>query len=323
MIYNVLTGIILSRCALEENKSALVIDLLDKFGWPDDWPEFYAEIEKIFKSSYRGHRIGYLNFESLISQGPDANQASVSIACDLLKNMLRIKPRDRFTWIQVLQHPFWTLGIESQKPVKDCVISYPSDYADASTFLKNSQFFESGCQDSALLLKQQSDYVSDRTVYVDSMFTIIDVMIAKSKIFGFGESTSFYAICIMECAIFNGLKCESEVFSACLFLSSAFNEDIRMHNFSWTTWTSTWDRLSLTNCSKRFARCALRVLITTRGYWPRVSWLSVFLSMSKHIKNLLNEELHTTTALYLLACPLPEIKEELNFVLLKLKKLST
>ena len=320
VILNVLSGILLNRCAVEENKSAFMIDLLDKFGWPSDWPEFYAEVETIFNSSYRGHSVGYLSFETLVS-GACKTDIQKEHACSLLKGMLRIKPTERLTWEQVRAHPFWTLADMAQRPTKECAISYPTDINDVSAFLKSAQLFECGNQDASMLSKQQDDYLSNRDLYVDTMFAIIETMISKSKAYGFRESTVFYAVAIMECAIFNDLKCEAEIQSAALFLAAAFNEDLRMQRYTWTSWTSHWDPTSLTNCSKKFARCAIRVLVHTRGYWPKAAWANVYESMTKKIKALVNEQLYGTTALYLLACPLPEIEEELAFVLNKIKKL--
>ena len=323
VLLNVLTGILLNRCAVEENKSAFIIDLLDKFGWPKDWPEFYYSVEKIFNSNYRGHATGYLSFEALVAQSPEATSKHIACASDLLRGMLKICPKDRFTWNQVISHEFWTLKDDSQRPIKECAITYPSDIGDVSSFLKSSQLFESGAgQEALMLVKQQSDYAIDRSEYVGTMFGIIETFISKAKIYGFGESTAFYAISIMECAIFNGLKCDVEIFSACLFLAAAYNEDLRLHQYSWTTWTSKWDPASLTNCSKKFARATIKVLVHTRGYWPTVSWSSVFQSISEKIKSLTNEQVYQTTALFLLACPVPEKSEEISFVLTQIKKLT-
>ena len=109
IILNVLTGAHVTRNLQEEASSLMLLDLLDAFGWPNDWPELDHILLNLFKCMpTRGPACGTYNILGAISDNNNSEHAA--LATDLLKGMLQVNPTKRFSWTTVLQHPFWTLA---------------------------------------------------------------------------------------------------------------------------------------------------------------------------------------------------------------------
>lgn len=279
VLYNLLTGQHLNRCANEDAKIFYVMDLMDKFGWPKHWPEFY----QVFDASKqnRGSPVGTLDFKPLIEYLAK-NSTHAEIATDLLKKILKIKPCDRASWTSILSHQFWTLADQSQKPFKPSRPSEPST-KDAENFLATSILINT-CH--------------KRTPCRVSM-DVVDTLLVFCKRLKFSSSTAYYSMCIWKHAMIGS---EPELLSACVFLAASFNEDIRELNLTWSKWVYEIDQSP--EYEKKFAKSVIRVLVCTNGFWPKTNWSKMYLDLSKTMMPKLRpgEILFENTALYLFGC---------------------
>lgn len=279
VLYNLLTGQHLNRCATEDAKIFFVMDLLDKFGWPKTWPEFYKQFDT--SSQRRGNPVGTLDFKPLIEY-LSKNSTNAGIAADLLHQILKVRPQDRPSWTTILEHPFWSLADKSQKPCKESRPTKPPT-KDAENFLRNCVYINT-CQ------PRPPSRIS---------MEVIDTILVFCKRLKFSSSTAYSSMCIWKHAL---LGAEPEILSACVFLSAAFNEDIRELNLTWSKWLFEIDQPA--EHEKKFAKSVIRVLLHTNGYWPTKSWQQCYAELSTTMLAKLRpgEILFENTALYLFGC---------------------
>lgn len=300
VLLNLLTGLHLNRCATEEAKVCYIMDLLDKFGWPAHWPEFY----KLYDSSNtarRGSPVGTFNYKALIEHSCGLYAPA---AIDLLSKLLRLKPCERILWPEILAHPFWLFADAKQKPFK---ASEPTKAhtKDADNFLKTGVFV------GTYQLRPPGK------INVE----IIDTILIFCKKLNFSLSTAYYAISIWKYALIGP---DREYLSACVFLAAAYNEDLRDRHFTWTEWVRRLGE-PVEN-ERRHAKSAIRILVSSGGYWPNKTWAQTYLEISSSMMSKLKpgEILFENTAMYLFGCAQNCGNAlELDEILEYLKKLNT
>ena len=290
VFFNVLTGMHLSRTPMEDNKYSYLIDILDKFGWPD-WPELYEKLScKLGKQILRGPSKGFFNALQVIELGPQASFLHVHLAHDLLMGMLKVKPSERLTWSEITSHKFWTIaaGQTGQMPSKKCsILSVPC--SDAENFLQCASYIHF---DSPDMTSFETGQLSEDSIMEN--FQVIDVFLRAGEKFKFKLDTSYYAFSIWKQAKFRGLDKCPEVLSACMFLSAAYNEDLRIRSLDWTSWSKEF---TAEKAPRKFAKTVIRVLLYTQGHWSPRTWSQYYESLTASHADCL-----PITAVYLLAC---------------------
>jgi len=297
VILNLLTGSHFCRSAMDEsNKIMFLLDIFDSFGWPRDWPEVYAFLEnKLGSSSWHNcNEVGTYDFAVAVSQaksGPVArrpNAAEVDITVDLLKKCLRTKPSERLTWPEILAHPFWTLksaGHVPSIPSAPTVLS-DIDFEDIQNFLDKSCKVEAASTATLVLPKGFS---------IRTLLFAMDHLLHYGKKAAFSQDTALKAYYIWRHAIQNGLKHNIYGLSAALFLAGSYNEDFRIKNFTWITWSALWDE---SKCLPKFSEAVLDCLKACKGQWPTQS----FEALQQSIYDIVGPSIEPWSFPFLAAC---------------------
>lgn len=302
VLFNLLCGTHLSRCANEENKHLFTLDILDKFGWPD-WPEFYTNLQKHFGRFVikKGHAHGTYDFYGALIQFPGAEPNECTIAADLLKKILKPKPDDRLSWAEIFCHPFWALADPTKKPFR---VSNPEykNIRDCDLFLEHALFYPVVYCDIWSMVTKNYSELNDEHIKME--IDLLDCFIFYGRKLVLNDSTIYYAYMIWRLARFKGVKWSgNEILSACLLLAASFNEDIRMTNFTWIKWFSAFD--DTIDRVQKYPKTFMRILVFTSGHWPQKTFQDVYLTLSGTCTkaNLLDSTqiLYKTTALFLLA----------------------
>jgi serine/threonine protein kinase len=273
----------------ESNKIMFLLDIFDSFGWPRDWPQVYAFLEKKLGSSWHNcNQVGTYNFTAAVSQAKlRPNTAEIDITVDLLKKCLRTNPSERLTWPEILEHPFWTLKFAGHVP---SIPSAPTalsdiDFEDIQNFLDKSCKLEA----SAATLVLPKDFS------IRALLFAMDHLLHYGKKAGFSRDTALKAYYIWRHAIQNGLKHNIYAISAALFLAGSYNEDFRIKNFNWITWSALWDE---SKCLPKFSEAVLECLKACKGHWPKQS----FEALCQSIHDIVGPSIEPWAFPFLAAC---------------------
>lgn len=300
ILLNVLTGAHVTRNLQEEALNLMLLDLLDAFGWPNDWPELVPMLLKLFKSMpTRGPSCGTYNMLDAIADNNIPEHAL--LATQLLKGMLQINPSRRFTWTTVLEHPFWALATEASKAQ---ICRKPRIQADtlAQDFLSKSKKFSS-LRTFSSSVKPEGWFVSEILLStpeaIKTRIYEMDYLIHYGKKMNYKMETcilaywiNVHALAEMPSAI-KYMTASSAAASAeaaysasaysasaaaataaaplvvrlcaCLFLASSFNEDTRVHITELDDLAKLWDE---PGNSYKICDAITAILCLTRGHWP-------------------------------------------------------
>lgn len=268
---HLLMGSLFSRVSKEADVIHFLLDVLDHFGWPTDWPELYEFLDKhIYVGTRHGQRgilIPYLQKILVDRAGGEAMKASrlpaLVDAADLVTRMCAVRPVDRITWSDVLCHRFWTHALAPVSP-----IPCPSLGAVSSlSFMDHMRMFwiERKAHDArhkAVVPICSAGPDKDLIVYMDWL-------LQYSMMFEFSIDTAIRAFQIHGYALKAGMKPTVATLCASLFLASAYNEDVRCRkDMTWHTWSDMW---SIKDPHMPLVKATiLKVLCATRAEWP--SW---------------------------------------------------
>lgn len=258
ILLNVLTGAHVSRILDEDQTLFMLLNLLDAFGWPNDWPEFSTHMTKLFQHHMptRGPSCGTYDILKAIADNNPMHHAK--LAEDLLKGMLQINPSKRLTWPQVLEHPFWQL--EGLSCLRSPLVTEALDVT-ANHFVNHALRVPAMAKQDVSIWATP-EYLRQSGMLKQRVFEV-DYLLHYGKKMGFSEDT-----CIM--AYFLNVKCIQsdlkfvERLAACLFLASAFNEDARVDPLDFIAWSVLWDEPP----GFTMEDAIIGVLKATAGYWP-------------------------------------------------------
>jgi hypothetical protein len=326
VLFNLLCGTHLSRCATEENKHAYTLDILDKFGWPAEWPEFYKNLQKHFgKYTIRhGNHGPTYDFYAAMIQFPGAQPLACTIAADLLKKILKPNPIERIDWPEIFAHDFWTLADPHLKPFGHVIPDIKSS-KECESFIEHA--IEYSITDYGTIWSLVDEHYKNLIKTpndINQELDIIDSITFFGRKLNISDSTIYYAYMIWRLARFKGVVWTgNEMPSACLLLACAFNEDIRATNTTWLKWFTIFE--DSVDRIQKYPKTVMRILVFTHGHWPKKTFEQVYFNLSATcIKaNLLDSTqiLYKTIALFLLASRDYDCQESVAQVLQQVKGL--
>ena len=267
ILLNVLTGAHVSRILQEDQAMFMLLNVLDAFGWPNDWPEFVPSMIQLFhQMPTLGPSCGTYDILKAILDNNSSEHAA--LAYDLLKGMLQVNPAKRSTWSTVLEHPLWRVQCDENNS-KSVQVSETLD-CTASHFVTHAVRINSSVDDStewSTPKHLRGPLVKHRVFEMDYLlhygkkmkFSIDTCLLAyfiNVKVLAAPESDNFESIATKPFVI---------RLAACLFLASSFNEDTRVEPIDLAMWAFMWDEPGFFNLPDAI----IGVLMKTQGQWPR------------------------------------------------------
>jgi serine/threonine protein kinase len=260
---HMLMGSLFTRVCKEADVVHFLLDVLDHFGWPADWPELYTYLDKRIhvglRRGQRGILLPYLRHIFADRFQSSSSEAALCDATDLITRMCAVRPADRIVWSEVLTHPFWSHAESLKNPYSAPSISIVPEGLD---FLDQLRIFWT--TKSEPLVGPLPDE-PDKTLIVHMDYVLQYAMMMK-----FSIDTAVRAFQIHQYALAGGIRPSIASLCASLFLASAYNEDVRCReDMSWAKWGDIWciyksDQMEIVKAT------VLKVLCATRARWP--SW---------------------------------------------------
>lgn len=265
VLMNVLTGVQFSRITEENQSTFFLLDILDHFGWPAEWAPLTKFITNLYGAAcgfpLKGRR-GMVDFERCItnSTAAPAPEEDVSLACDLLTHMLTVRPEDRYTWQEVMAHPFWALGEFGHSLVGQLLIK-PTPSLSTENFLSHASYVSS---------TPEAMHWPVLTVIRRQHMFEVDYVLYYAKRLGFSQETALNAIVIHRMSLLYGGPKGIAALAGAMFLSASYNQDLRCSDMTWTEWAMKWDEPATS--ARVFERMPLQVLQSSRAVWPGIRW---------------------------------------------------
>ena len=256
---HLLTGALFSRVSRESDCGLFLLDILDHMGWPEEWPQLYSYVAKQAKitDAHKGRPGTLIPFlDSIVKDRVTSTLENIRLACDLVARMCIVKPSDRYTWPEVMAHPFWTCA---RSP--GAIFGTTKPRATALPMLLTAQTFRP--HKAPVEAPDVPESPSSK------MLVQMDFLQFYGGSLGFSVDTSIRAFLIHCHAVSKGLRPTTTSLSACLFVAASFNEDFRTRDdLTWTAWAKRWDmplgRMAVVR------ETIVRVITLTDAEWP--SW---------------------------------------------------
>lgn len=285
VLFNVLLGFHFSTDCTEDNKIRHCINLMNAFGW-SDWPDFEDALNVHgFELPISRPPNGYFDFEIILSNFN--NEEMTSCAGNLLRSILKTNPKERFTWQQILEHPFWSFADCSliEYSIPKIIKMTSQESLEIASYLSTAKTNDS-------LRSANFDSYGPLNLKMREKFYTIDHMIYYGKKVNAKESTLFKAYHIwLHCfGLHNSdssrkFGTELQDLAACLLLALSYNEDFRIlacdKNYTWTKWALLFDAVDGTT----FQFEAMRAMHLSKGIWPTAEYserLATFRSSDHH-----------------------------------------
>jgi len=273
---NILTGTILFNNYYKETKSEhgiLLMDMLHKFGVPEDWPEFEGAMQRIVPDWSRKSMLcgseGTFSIAQAILQEQCKKYASSSLCAystlgfslddseecmsklsatehamndavtDLLRNCLQINPNKRFSWDQVVKHKFWQYAADFEWAL--CTQHEEKPLSDDLT--RYMQFFFSRGPTRLLNQPQDAMFQAKHTSHKQQVLLFQQFLQFAKRIDALLDepvSKESLAVAYWMYASQSG-KSSFDVMrcSQCMFIVLSYNSNLRKcTTLTWKTWNA-------------------------------------------------------------------------------------
>lgn len=260
---HLLTGALFSRVSRESDCSLFLLDVLDHLGWPLEWPQLYAYVSKHARitDAHKGRAGTLLPFlETIVKDRVTSNPDNIRLACDLVAHMCAVNPRERYSWREVMLHPFWTCAVSPGPVFGSCAKLHPIDLP----ILSKAQTFRpsAGPKGAKAAVNHAEPKIPSVTMLVQ-----MDYFLYYSDAFGFTKDTAIRAFLIHCYAVSKGLRPTVTSMSACLFIAGSYNEDFRLReDLTWAHWAKEWG-VALGRVAM-IRENIVRVITLTDAEWP-------------------------------------------------------